>query len=115
MFVPQGTTRVSVMQIFGGDPPVATTLMLHVYNGNLYYYKREVILQNIYNKWIRVNVIHDVEGDSVEVHINGVLKFKGNGRGGTTHYFKCGVYAQARDSVYMESRWRDIKIFRKSN
>ncbi|XP_071704447.1 citrate-binding protein-like [Rutidosis leptorrhynchoides] len=113
IFVPQGTTRVGVMQIFGADPPVATTMMLHVYNGDLYYYRHTVVIRNIYNKWIRLNVIHDVEGNDVEVYINGDLKFKGNGRGGTTHYFKCGVYAEGRKSGYMESRWRDIKVFRK--
>ncbi|KAI3699209.1 hypothetical protein L2E82_43339 [Cichorium intybus] len=115
VFVPHGTTGVSVMQVFGSDPPHTTTLMLRVYNGNLYYYRKNVIFRNIYNRWFRLNVIHDVEGNNVKVYINGVYKFKAHGRGGTTHYFKCGVYAQDKDSFYMESRWKDIKIFQKCN
>nr|XP_043615663.1 citrate-binding protein-like [Erigeron canadensis] len=113
-FVPNGTSGVSLMQVFGGDPH-STTLMVRVYDGNLYYYREKVIFRNIYDKWFRLNVIHDVEGNSVKVYINGVLKFKGHGRGGTTHYFKCGVYAQDCDSFYMESRWKNIKILEKCN
>ncbi|KVI03175.1 Alginate lyase 2, partial [Cynara cardunculus var. scolymus] len=114
-FVPHGTTGVSVMQVFGADPPYASTLMLRVYNGDLYYYRKKVVVHNIYNKWFRLNVIHDVEGKNVKVYINGVLKLKVHGRGGTTHYFKCGVYGQAHDSFYVESRWKDIQIYKKSN
>ncbi|KAL4569246.1 hypothetical protein LXL04_024882 [Taraxacum kok-saghyz] len=115
VFVPCGTTGVSVMQVFGSDPPHTTTTMLRVYNGTLYYYRKDVILHNIYDKWFRLNVIHDVEGNNVKVYINGVFKFKGDGRGGTTHYFKFGVYAQDNAAFYMESRWKHIKIFKKSN
>lgn len=102
------------MQVFGGDPPNATTLMVRVYDGNLCYYRNKIIFYDIYDKWFRLNVIHDVEGNSVNIYINGVPKYNGHGRGGTTHYFKCGVYGQVGDSFYMESRWKDIKILKKS-
>ncbi|KAK9991228.1 hypothetical protein SO802_026213, partial [Lithocarpus litseifolius] len=36
-FVPNGTTGVCIMQVFGASPP-ATTLMLRVYNGSLRVY-----------------------------------------------------------------------------
>ncbi|MFS8034536.1 putative concanavalin A-like lectin/glucanase domain superfamily, alginate lyase 2 [Helianthus anomalus] len=114
MFVPRGTTGVSLMQVFGGDPQ-ATTLMVRVYDGNLYYYRSKVILNDIYDKWIRLNVIHDKDNDNIKVYINGDLKFEGRGRGGTEHYFKFGVYAQDQDSSCMESRWKDIKIYKKSH
>ncbi|KAL7611019.1 hypothetical protein Lser_V15G12005 [Lactuca serriola] len=117
-YVPSGTTGVSVMQVFGSKPPYATTTMLTVYNNNLYYYRRNVILSNLYNKWFRLNVIHDVEGNSVKIYINGVLRLEDRpGRSGPNvhHYFKCGVYSQNDGSSYMESRWKDIKIFRLSD
>ncbi|KAI7752081.1 hypothetical protein M8C21_008382 [Ambrosia artemisiifolia] len=79
MYVPRGTSGVSLMQLFGGNPQ-ATTLM---------------------------------DNDNVKVYINGDLKFEGRGRGGNEHYFKFGVYAQDQDSSCMESRWRDVKIFKK--
>ncbi|KAM3200667.1 hypothetical protein P3L10_033029 [Capsicum annuum] len=57
LYVPRGTSGVSIMQVFGAAPPVATTLVLRVYNGNLYYYREQVIESNIYNRWFRLNVI----------------------------------------------------------
>ncbi|KAK9904502.1 hypothetical protein M0R45_000647 [Rubus argutus] len=47
------------------------------------------------------------------VYIDGVLKFEAPGRGGTFHYFKCGVYSQPDGSYYMESRWKGIKVLKK--
>ncbi|KAI3665116.1 hypothetical protein L6452_43734 [Arctium lappa] len=111
-YVPRKTTGVCVMQVFGSNPPFATTTMLIVKDTSLYYYRRTVILSNLYNKWFRLNVIHDVDCNTVKVYIDGVLKYDGAGRGGKSHYFKCGVYSQMDGSFYMESRWRDIKIFK---
>ncbi|KAK9111208.1 hypothetical protein Scep_018727 [Stephania cephalantha] len=112
-YVPRDTSGVCIMQIFGGNHH-ATTLMLQVYNGALRYYNTDLVLDpNIYNKWFRLNVIHDVEAKKVMVFIDGVHKLHVNDRGGNAHYFKCGVYAQNNDSYYMESRWKGIKIFKK--
>ncbi|XAR62317.1 hypothetical protein NMG60_11017037, partial [Bertholletia excelsa] len=112
-YVPHRTSGVCIMQVFGATPPRATTLMLRVYNGSLYHYRRSVILQNIYDRWFKLNVVHDVEAAKVRVYINGYLKLEADGRGGTSHAFKCGVYAQYNDSFYMESRWKHIKVLRK--
>lgn len=95
------------------SPPHATTLMLRVVNGSLLYYRGPVLVQDIYDKWFKLNVIHDVDAAKVKVYINGCLIFEADGRGGTSHAFKCGVYAQNDDSYYMESRWKDIKVLRK--
>ncbi|KAK1423615.1 hypothetical protein QVD17_18920 [Tagetes erecta] len=113
-YVPRGTSGVSIMQVFGAKRPFSTTTMLRVVKNNLYYYNKHVILPNIYNKWFRLNVIHDVKGNTVKVYIDGVLKYEGPGRGGTSHYFKCGVYSQSDGSFHMESLWRDIKIFKQT-
>ncbi|PIN26843.1 hypothetical protein CDL12_00387 [Handroanthus impetiginosus] len=112
-YVPCGTSGVCIMQVFGSDPPHATTLMLRVYNGTLTYYQGPVIVPNIYDKWFKLNVIHDVEKSKVKVYIDGVLRYEGSGRGGAFHYFKCGVYAQNDDSYYMESRWKKIRVLKK--
>lgn len=101
------------MQVFGASPSHATTLMLRVYNGSLTYYQSPVLVPNIYNRWFRLNVVHDVEGSTVKVYIDGVLLYEAPGRGGTSHYFKCGVYAQNGDSYLMESHWKGIKVFKK--
>ncbi|KAL1326855.1 hypothetical protein HN51_036979 [Arachis hypogaea] len=111
-YVPSGTSGVSIMQVFGGSSS-ATTLQLRVYDGSLKAYRDPVVLDNIYNRWFRLNVIHDVGANNVKVYIDGNLNFDGAGRGPGTFYFKFGVYTQNDPSNYMESRWRDIKLFRK--
>ncbi|KAI3699208.1 hypothetical protein L2E82_43337 [Cichorium intybus] len=115
-YVPSGTSGVCIMQVFGSKPPHATTTMLTVYNSNLLYYRNPVILSDLYNKWFRVNVIHDVEGNNVKVYIDGVLKHDGPAQGDPHiyHYFKCGVYSQNEASFCMESRWKDIRVFKKT-
>ncbi|XVE86609.1 hypothetical protein DITRI_Ditri18aG0047700 [Diplodiscus trichospermus] len=113
-YVPIGTTGVCIMQVFGATPPRATTLMLRVYNGSLYYYRAgPVVLENIYERWFRVNVIHDVNASKLQVYIDGVLKVEPPGHGGTNHYFKFGVYAQSDSSDCMECRWKSIKVLKK--
>ncbi|XAR62318.1 hypothetical protein NMG60_11017038 [Bertholletia excelsa] len=112
-YVPSGTSGVCIMQVFGASPPHATTLMLRVYNGTLFYYRQTVLVPSIYDRWFRLNVIHDVDASRVTVYIDGVLKLVVGGRGGTSHYYKCGVYAQDDDSYYMESRWKGIKVLKK--
>lgn len=68
----------------------------------------------MYDKWFRVNLIHDVDQGQVTVFINAVQKFQTRDRGPGDLYFKCGVYAALKNiSYYMESRWRDIKIYKK--
>ncbi|XP_039158237.1 citrate-binding protein-like [Eucalyptus grandis] len=110
-YVPCGTTGVCIMQVFGASPH-ATTLMLRVYNGSLYYYRNPVLLENIYDRWFKLNVIHDVNASTVKIYIDGQLKMVAPGRGGTSHYFKCGVYEQDDGSYYMESRWKGIKVLK---
>jgi hypothetical protein len=109
--VPRGTSGVCVMQVFGASPH-ATTLMLRVYNGSLTYYRDPVLDPNIYDRWFRLNVIHDLDASNVTIYIDGVLKHAAPGRGGEFHYFKCGVYAQNNDSYCMESRWKEIKLLK---
>jgi hypothetical protein len=77
------------------------------------YYRNQVLVPDIYDKWFRLNVIHDVDAAKVNVYIDGYLKLEADGRGGTSHAIICGVYAQNNDSYCMESRWKDIKVLRK--
>ncbi|CAI0436507.1 unnamed protein product [Linum tenue] len=112
-YVPKGTNGVCIMQVFGATRR-ATSLMLRVYNGSLMYYQRAVIVPEIFDRWFRLNVIHDVGAGKVFVHVDGALVYEGADHGGSSHYFKCGVYAQKDMSSYMESRWKEIQIFNKN-
>lgn len=97
IFVPNGTTGTSVMQIRRHSGP-ATALMLNVYDGQLKFYKRAAVESDIYDCWIWVNVTHDVDANKLTVFINGVKKFETDGNGNGSFYFKCGVYAQTEPS-----------------
>ncbi|OMO83676.1 Concanavalin A-like lectin/glucanases superfamily [Corchorus olitorius] len=107
-----GTSGVCIMQVLGASSH-ATTFMLRVYKGSLYYYRKGPIEKNIYDRWFKLNVIHDVDASKLKVYIDGVLKLEAPGRGGDNHYFKFGVYSQDDASHYMESRWKHIKILKK--
>ncbi|XP_017246936.2 citrate-binding protein-like [Daucus carota subsp. sativus] len=112
-YVPKGTSGVTIMQIHGARQG-ATTLQLRIYDGDLKYYKFDVIEKNLYDKWFRVNVIHNVDEGELTVFINGVKKYVRSDQGPGDLYFKCGVYAApAGSSNYMESRWKGIKIYKK--
>jgi hypothetical protein len=120
VYVPAGTTGASIMQIFGAAPErQATTLMLHVYDGNLTFYHdlQRVLAEDIYDRWIRLNVIHDVAASNITVYIDGDerLSYRGPGAPCAPHYFKFGVYKQShhQPSFLMESRWRNVAVFTK--
>ncbi|KAL6906126.1 hypothetical protein ACP4OV_003727 [Aristida adscensionis] len=116
-YVPAGTTGVSVMQVFGAPRTSGhnTTLMLHVYDGRLMYYQDEtrVVDANIYDRWFKLNVIHDVEAEMLAVFIDGEQRLVVAGRGRWRHYYKFGVYTQTNPSHYMESRWKGVKVYTK--
>src|SRR4051812_45029632 len=90
VYVPNGTTGTSVMQIHRFSGP-ATILMLKVYDGQLKFYTRDVVESNIYDRWMRVNVIHDVDANKLTEFIDGVQKFETDGNGQGSFDFKCGV------------------------
>ncbi|XP_057740243.1 citrate-binding protein-like, partial [Arachis stenosperma] len=112
-FVPRDTSGVCVMQIFGASRLRATTLMIRAYKGSLSYYRSPVLAPNIWNRWFKLNVIHDVDASTVKIYIDGIFVHEAAGHGGASHAFKCGVYSQNDASHYMESRWKGIKVFKK--
>ncbi|XP_066353912.1 citrate-binding protein-like [Miscanthus floridulus] len=114
-YVPTGTSGASVMQIHNEDAGAkATTLMLHVYNGTLRYYSGEAVEDSIYDRWFRLNVVHDVDASTVAVYLDGAPRLAVNVTPSASHYFKFGVYMQHHDvSPLMESRWRNITVYTK--
>ena len=72
---------------------------------------RDLVATDLYDKWFRHNIIHDVDMGMVTIFIDGVQNFQAKDKGPGDLYFKCGVYAAPTNISYdMESRWRDIKI-----
>ncbi|KAJ3671414.1 hypothetical protein LUZ60_007493 [Juncus effusus] len=111
--VPNGTTNVSIMQVFSASSGPA--LMLRVYNdGELWCFQGKLIEDDIYNRWFQLNVIHNVHNNKITIFIDGVSKYALDDNNGGDYYFKFGVYTQNHSSYYMESRWKDVKIFNKT-
>nr|CAB3489215.1 unnamed protein product [Digitaria exilis] len=110
-----GGARTEI-KIFGAATH-ATTLMLHVYDGKLTYYHdlSRVIADRVYDRWIRLNVVHDVGAGKVTVFVDGERKLNATGQGGTAHYFKFGVYKQShhQPSHRMESHWKNVAVYTK--
>ncbi|KAG0499754.1 hypothetical protein HPP92_004445 [Vanilla planifolia] len=114
VYVPSGTNGFSVMQIHRANgEKLPTELMLMVYGGELRFYPWWVVENDIYDRWMRLNVVHDVEANNLWVYVNGVLKLEAQGNGVSNFYFKRRVYEQSDASNYMESRWTDIKVYRR--
>ncbi|OMP03861.1 Concanavalin A-like lectin/glucanases superfamily [Corchorus capsularis] len=107
-------TEIRIKFQIHGAAEGATTLQLRIYDGNMRYYKYNLVATDLYDKWFRVNVIHDVNEGKITVFIDGEQKFVVKDQGPGDLYFKCGVYAAPENSSnFMESRWRDIKLFKK--
>ena len=78
---------------------------------------RRVLAGGVYDRWLRLNVVHDVGARNVTVFVDGaeVLRSRSHGAPGAPHYFKFGVYKQSHHhpSDRMESRWRNVRVFTK--
>ncbi|XP_028964777.1 citrate-binding protein-like [Malus domestica] len=73
-FVPNATSGATVAQLHGAAKG-ATATILRIYNGGMRYYSRDLVATNLYDTRCKLNIIHDVDGGSVIVFIDGVQKF----------------------------------------
>ncbi|CAL4896756.1 unnamed protein product [Urochloa decumbens] len=114
-YVPSGTSGVSVMQIHNPEGDAhSTVLMLHVYDGVLRFYSGAAVEDGIYDRWFRLNVVHDVGASTVAVYVDGKEKFSTTIIPSSSYYFKFGVYMQHHDqSACMESRWTNVTLYTK--
>jgi hypothetical protein len=113
VYVPAGTSGVSIMQIFGGSNGHASSLQLRVDDGNLMRYHSDTVKSNICDHWFHLNVLHDADTHQIAIYIDGVLVLSTKDLGGSSHYFKCGVYTQEEASEKMEAQFKNIKIYSK--
>ncbi|KAM3206854.1 hypothetical protein ACQJBY_062179 [Aegilops geniculata] len=114
-YIPSGTSGASVMQIHNQEGSAhSTVLMLHVYNGVLRFYSGAEVEPDIYNRWFRLNVVHNVRASTVTVYVDGKHKFGTSVTPSESYYFKFGVYMQHHDqSSCMESRWTNVTLYTK--
>jgi hypothetical protein len=112
VMVVTNTSRVSIMQVFGGENGHATSLQLRVYDGKLKEYEHTTLLSDIYGRWFHLNVTHDVATHEIQIFIDGKLALTTKDNGGKEWHFKCGVYAQEKSSHKMEVAYRNLKIYK---
>ncbi|KAJ0024620.1 hypothetical protein Pint_07921 [Pistacia integerrima] len=85
---------------------------LRIYNGDIRYYSGDVVATGLYDKWFRLNLIHDVGGGTVTVYINGVEKYSTKDRGQGSDVFQvwslcCTKRYQLPHGIQME-RHQDL-------
>jgi hypothetical protein len=113
-----GTGGSSVMQVFGiaGRNSDAFQLRVITASGGSYrtqtdHNPNKVIATGVYGAWVRVNTIHDANGNKLYCYINGSQKFSGVDGGNASHYFKYGIYM--RGETNPRAQWRGVKVFKK--
>ncbi|CAL5348597.1 unnamed protein product [Camellia sinensis] len=67
---PHDPTRPSLIH---GATNYTTTIILRIYNGDMRYYSGDLVDTDLYDKWFRVNLIHDVYKRNLTVFIDAKL------------------------------------------
>ena len=112
-----GGDDFAVTQNFGGDTAnhAYQTRAFVDSGGSLRRYTSSVLATNVTQVWVRVNVIHDVNANTVAVYINGAYKGTWSGDDpngpGAVHYHKYGVYMNGQTNPYV--MWKHVKFFKK--
>ena len=75
----------------------------------------KVVADRVYDRWIRLNVVHDVAAGNVTVFVGGERRLEVQGHGGKEHYFNFGVYTKGlhKHSHRMEAHWKNVTIYTK--
>ncbi|CAL5414739.1 unnamed protein product [Camellia sinensis] len=71
---PHDPTRPSLIH---GATNYTTTIILRIYNGDMRYYSGDLVDTDLYDKWFRVNLIHDVYKRNLTVFIDVKLPASG--------------------------------------
>jgi hypothetical protein len=113
LFVEKGTNNVSVFQIFGNKGHATCCMIWATGNGSLSHYGGEVIATNVYDRWVHLNVVHDVDAGTIDIYIDGRLAAEYRDNGPHKHYFKFGVYHQNNMSERSGVYYRNVHFYTK--
>ncbi|KAH7279151.1 hypothetical protein KP509_37G007400 [Ceratopteris richardii] len=119
-YVASNITGICIMQIFGGSPTTATALQIRISKGELLRYgggsPTRTIAANIYNRWIHLNVIHDADMKYIQIYVDNLLVHEEFNDNYKRHYFKYGAaYTEENASPCLESKWRNVGVWKKSS
>lgn len=107
-----GDGGASIQQIMRDGDPDGDIQQVRVYNVSGGTLKiaggGSTLATGIYGVWVRVNVIHNRSTNVADTYINGARKSSRTLAGGSTNYFKYGIYLRAG-----QTQWRNIRNWRK--
>jgi hypothetical protein len=106
-----------IMQVFMTRPS-PTSMMLSAWkDGTVRYYGfaangagAPVVNPKSHGVWWNLKVLHDTDAGTIQVYVNDVLSKTFPDKGGSSWYFKNGVYGTSKRS---ETRWRNIRWWTK--
>jgi MYXO-CTERM domain-containing protein len=112
------TDNESIMQVWGGTQSGATTQMIRAYaegNGTIKKVGGSVVMAtNVYGRWVRINVIHDVAANQVRSYAEGKLMATGPGDAPGPWYHKYGDYGTVTTGT-AKVEWRNVRHFKDGN
>jgi MYXO-CTERM domain-containing protein len=74
------------------------------------------VARNAFGRDIRVNIIHDLDANTLAVYIDGLRAWAGaGGQGGGGFNFKYGSYGSLNGSTSAKARWKNVKFFTGGN
>ena len=111
------TDATCIMQVFMTSPS-PTSMMLSAWkDGTVRYYGfaangvgAPVVHPKSHGEWWNLKVLHDTDAGTIQVYVNDVLSKTFPDKGGSSWYFKNGVYGTTGRS---ETRWRNIRWWTK--
>jgi hypothetical protein len=110
--ISSGCTRASVVQIFGAQGR-STAFMAWAIDNGLHHYDGPAFYSPVYDRYVRVNLIHNTSTRRVTVYINGQNRGSFADHGSANHYFKAGLYHQTGMSARCDAYMKNIRIFKK--
>jgi hypothetical protein len=114
VYIPSGTAGTSIMQIkhIDDESDSTTDYMLRVYSDNGGTFKRyccTALKTGIYNKWWKIQVVHNADTGAVYLGINGVVVDTASYPWRGTRVFKNGVYATSHPTA--TAHFRNLKYY----
>ena len=100
----------SVQQLMRNPDGDVAQLRIYVANGGtLKVLQGQQLATGFYERWGRINAIHDAATGRTDYYLDGVHRSTHMTPTGSTFYWKYGIYM--RGEFNPESQWRDVKVF----
>lgn len=107
-----GISEQSCVQIFNA-PASGPILMIKGYGANNGTLRKQggsvTIATNCFGQTFRINLIHDLDNDTLTVYVNGTVKWSGSGGLGGSFNLKYGLYGSFNAATH--TVWSNVKFF----